>query len=155
MRTVLLIIALFRLTAANAQQPVAANAGTAAYRAVPFTLNMETNCKGGKAIRRVNKQAVSFAFFQDRSDSVSIYVNGQLVFSRYIVRDSNLVSTDFTGITWARQFPDKTNTVRIAWHRHQCYLEFQLNKKFPLYAIYFLQDDKFYVSGRKCVMVIK
>lgn len=127
----------------------------AAYRIQPVTPSFEKRCKGSQRIRNKKTQAVSITFFQDFSDTVSIRVNGRELFRKWIQHDSELVSTNHTGVFFSHVFPEETNAVSIVYIRSGIQLDFPLNRKYPLYAIYNYGNGQYYVSARKCIMIIK
>jgi hypothetical protein len=120
-----------------------------------INLNFEKNCKGKATIKRKNKNVVTFMFFQVKSDTIAIYLNGKKVLEKYITHDSDLVSTNYTGVDFTYEYPNKENKIIIVYQHQKSFIEFTLDKHFPLYGIYFLDDKKFYVTGRKCQMIIK
>lgn len=106
-------------------------------------------------IKRKNKSLVTFMFFQTTSDTVEIYINEKKVMERYIIHDSDLISTNYTGVDFTYEYPRNENKITILYRKQKSYIEFSLNKNFPFYGIYFLEDKKIYVSGRKYQMTIK
>lgn len=125
------------------------------YRKQEVKLSFETNCHKKEKIKRENKNAVTFSFFQDISDTVSIYVNDVKVAENYLFHDSTLVSTDYTGFSFARVYDSSINRILLFYHQSSSFIEFDLDKKYPLYSIHFYAPSRFYISGRRCMMVIK
>jgi hypothetical protein len=121
----------------------------------PIELTFEKNCHGRAKIKRTNTNSVTLMFFQNKSDSISIYVNGNKVTENYLKHDSDLVSTDYTGFDFSKQYLEKKNVIIIIYRRSSSYIEFELDKKFSLYSIHFYDPGKCYVSGRKCQLNIK
>jgi len=117
--------------------------------------SFETNCKGRKKIKRVNKNIVSLSFFQDFSDSIVIYVDHKEVARKYLEHDSTLVSTDYTGYSFSYEYVEKKTAVTIVYLNEKVYSEFKLNKNFPLYSLHFYRTRFYTVSARKCLMVLK
>lgn len=125
------------------------------YKKQEVKVGFEKDCRGWKKIKRENKNAVTFSFFQDISDTVSIYVNDVKVAENYLFHDSTLVSTDYTGFSFARVYDSSYNRIRLFYHQSSSFIEFDLDKKYPLYSIHFYAPSRFYISGRRCMMVIK
>jgi hypothetical protein len=155
MKILIIITALFSSVSTYGQSPDFTGVIPDSLRGMPYNLDFEKNCRGSKRIHRSDKTQVIFSFFQDISDTVSVYVNDKLVFNRFVFHDSDLVSTDYTGVSFTGFYKNKGNKIRITYAVHKNYIEFPLNRKYPLYAIYFLQKNRFYVSGRKCIMIKK
>jgi hypothetical protein len=126
-----------------------------AYKKQDVLLSFEKNCHGRKKIKRENKNAVTFTFFQDISDTVSIYVNEVKVAENYLFHDSTLVSTNYTGFYFERVYDSSYNRIRLFYHQSSSFIEFDLDRKYPLYSIHFYAPSRFYVLGRKCLMVIR
>jgi hypothetical protein len=110
--------------------------------------------KSWKKIKRKNKDIISLYFFQDFSDTVIVYINNEEVMRRYVYHDSDLVSTKFTGETFSYLYSLKSNIITIAYKASKRYVEFVLDKRYPLYAIHAYEKNCF-VSGRKYQMIIK
>ena len=154
MKTLILLYTLFSFIRTDGQNISPNTLSIDSFKKMPYVLNFEKNCRGRKAIQRADKNNVTFAFFQDISDSVSIFINDELSFSKYIIYDSNIVSSKFTGVSYTYNFSKSVNIVRIVYNSQKFYFELSLKKKYPLYTIYFSRNTMF-VSGRKCIMVIK
>jgi hypothetical protein len=109
---------------------------------------------GLKKIKRKEKDRVSIYFFQNFSDTVMVSVNNVEKMRKYIIHDSELVSTNFTGEYFAYKYELERNTVGITYKNRKMYLEFFLDKKYPLYMVY-VDGDKCWVSGRIYPFAIK
>lgn len=155
MRTSFIICAFFWLTNSFGQKLDKNTFVKEGYSSQIINLNFEKNCKEKATIKRKNKNVVTFMFFQVKGDTVAVYVNEKKVMERYITHDSDLVSTNYTGIDFSYEYSNKENKIIIVYQQQKSFIEFALDKNFPLYGIYFLDDKKFYVTGRKCQMVIK
>ena len=118
-------------------------------------LNFEKDCIDREEIKRKYKNQVTVMFFQDISDTVSLFINGKLAFHKFIFHDSDLVSTKYTGINFSHQYKAKNNLVKVKYYNSNRFIEFKLDKSYPLYSIQYYTLDSFTVSARKCSMVLK
>ena len=155
MRALFNFLAIFVTSYTFAQSSDNARFSKDLYNKQSLNLNFETDCSGRITIDRDSKNIVTFMFFQSKSDTVVVYLNDNKVFEKYIVHDSNLVSTDYTNVDLTKEYLANINNIVIVYKNAKSYFEFLLDKNYPVYGIYFLGDKYFYVSGRKCQMIIK
>lgn len=106
-------------------------------------------------IERPDKNKVSIMFFQDFSDTVSVYFDSTLLFQKYLLHDTLLVSTDYTGESLSHLFTKKNNSILILYHTQKKYLQFNLERRFPLYSVHHYLNKFCAISGRKSRIVIK
>ena len=115
----------------------------------PLKINYERKSKDKALINRIDKNKITFLFFQDFSDSVTFFVNGNLVMEKYVNHDSTLISTEYTGVSVAYNFCCKKNDILIKYKSQNFFLRFTVRKKWPLYTIHAYRNLNCTVAGRK------
>jgi hypothetical protein len=117
-------------------------------------ISFENHRKGRKKIKRKDTNVVSIGFFQSFSDTVEVYANNVMLMHKYVYHDSDLVSTDYTGIDFTAGYRDDIkNVITIVYRNKGRYIQFYLDKRYPYYTIHAYRDDCS-ICGRKYVMKI-
>lgn len=103
-----------------------------------------------KSLFRKKNDKVTLAFFQDFSDSVRILLNDSVFYLGYIIHDSTIKSSNFTGFTFTiKALKKKYYKLTIEYLVSKKYLTFQLKTRYPLYTIHSNQSGKCLVSARR------
>lgn len=139
---------------------------------LPVKEYTEEKDKKGDTIQRENKNIVILQFQQDFEDSVLVYKHNLLILYRYIKYDSasereGVINYKFSdnfyffysgyanigvgGSPRSVNYGGKGNIpITIIYKEQKKYIQFKLNRKFPLYVISFLKKDGQYtVSAKK------
>lgn len=91
---------------------------------------------------------ISIAFFQDFTDSVILYLNESLLFSKKIVHDSTLTSTKFSGEIFSFEKKKHLNdVVTIVYVKEKKFLKFRV-KQYPLYTIHSYKNGICFIAAR-------
>jgi len=118
-------------------------------------INYEKHSSKRQPIRRVEQHTVTFQFFQDFSDSVQFFVNGNLIMDKLILHDSTLVSTDYTGTSISYNLSCKKNRILIKYKYQNIFLTVEPKRKYLLYTIHVYRNSNCLVAGRKYELEIK
>lgn len=93
---------------------------------------------------------VSIAFFQNFSDTITLYLNNIAIYRSYIFHDSSVVSSNFTdSITSIRLSNQIQDSITIVYENQNKYLKFPVNEKYILYTIHSYSNGNCYVSARR------
>lgn len=93
---------------------------------------------------------VSVAFFQNFSDTVTLFLNNIALYRNYIFHDTTLVSSNFTdSIASISLSGQNTDTITIAYKNLNKFLKFPVSDKYVLYTIHSYMNGNSFVSARR------
>ena len=69
------------------------------------------NCQ--EKLKRKSPDLVMLSFFNFYQDSISVFVDNNMVFKKYVSKDTTLVSTDYSNFSYVVRLPLKENKVSI------------------------------------------
>lgn len=105
-------------------------------------------------IQREKKMLVVFSFFNFLNDTLSLISDGRLVFKRAVSKDTNIVSSNYTGFSYAVLLPCKKSLLSIVSQKEHVKISVKVRSKYPIYTVS-IYDGKWYVEPRKCFPKIK
>ena len=82
-----------------------------------------------------SKNYVYFQFFNFFEDTITMYVDDKFIFKRGVSRDTNIVSTDYTGLCFGVKFPSKKNKLTLISQNEDEYIIARLKRKYFLYSV--------------------
>jgi hypothetical protein len=86
--------------------------------------------------RREDRNLVILTFFEKFNDSVILYLNGREKWRAYISDKNNpYESSGYSGIDIGISSPDRNNLIRLELLNQKRFVEFSLNKDFPICSI--------------------
>jgi len=117
-------------------------------------LDFDSDCPDKRKLK-VEKNVVEFMLFEEFDDTLSMYVNNKQVKDWAIYTKNNpFTSTGFSGISFKLSLKNKNNLIRFQLAEKHKYVEFDIDKHYPLYTIQLYQNI-WYVNGRRCSMELK
>jgi hypothetical protein len=72
--------------------------------------------------KKHSSSKVSFVFFQDFNDSVFVLVNNSIVFSEFIIHDSEKVSSKYTGVIYTNENVKFNDFIRVVYKESKQYV---------------------------------
>lgn len=112
----------------------------------------DDDCKD--KVDRTNKNLVVLSFFNFFQDTISVYVENKLVFKKAISKDTTVVSTDYTGFSYAVSLPFAKSNLSIISNNERVMVNTKIKRKYPVYLIS-LYNGVWYISPRKCFPSLK
>lgn len=107
-----------------------------------------------KKINRSKNNLVTLTFFNFFQDSISVYLENNLIFTKKISKDTSTISTDYTGFAYVVEFPFRNSNLSIVLLNKKLRNNVRLKQKYPVYLIS-NYNGVFYVSPRKCLPELK
>lgn len=106
-------------------------------------------------IKRENYNSIVFSFFEEFNDTVVLFVNNKKQGQWFInTKDNPVESSGHSGIDYSLLLKKKKNTVVIKLLSQKKYVEFIVDKEYPLYSIQ-RYGNTWYINGRKYKMILK
>lgn len=106
-------------------------------------------------IKRQSHNSIVFSFFEEFNDTVVLFVNNKKQGQWFIdAKDNPLESSGYSGIDYSLHLKKEKNIVIIKLLSQKKYIEFVVDKEYPLYSIQ-RYGNTWYVNARKYVMILK
>jgi hypothetical protein len=116
--------------------------------------NTDTS-KAFMLIKRQNNDSIVFSFFEEFNDTVVLFVNKKKQVQLVIdAKDNPVESSGYSGIDYSLHLKKEKNIVIIKLLSQKKYIEFIVDKKYPLYSIQ-RYGNTWYVNARKYMMILK
>ena len=107
--------------------------------------------KDKKKVKKSDRNGrVSVAFFQNFSDTVTLFLNNVALYRNYIFHDTTLVSSNFTDSIASISLSGlNTDTITITYKNLNKFLKFPVSDKYVLYTIHSYMNGNCFVSARR------
>ena len=116
--------------------------------------NTDTS-KAFMLIKRQNNNSILFSFFEEFNDTVVLFVNKKKQGQWFInAKDNPGESSGYSGIDYCLHLKKEKNIVIIKLLSQKKYIEFIVDKEYPLYSIQ-RYGNTWYINARKYVMILK
>lgn len=103
---------------------------------------------------RASENLVLLSFFNFLQDTISLYIENRLVFKAAVSKDTSIVSTDYTGFSFAVSLPHAKTDIYIMSNKERVLVKARLKRKYPVYLIQ-LYNNVWYINPRKCFPALK
>jgi len=112
-------------------------------------LDFVYDCPENLKIKRENNK-VEFMLFEEFDDTLSLYINNKHYGNWILFTKNNpFTSTGFSGFSFNLVLKRKKNDIIFELVGKKRYIEFELDKKYPLYTVQ-RYNGIWYVNGRIC-----